>query len=574
MKKRKPRKMSLMVKLLLPTMIIVVFASTVLGLSAVRRLRTDLIAVGVDNAQMAANIAITAIDGDLVEQIKPGDEETDLYQELWSELYQLKEECGILYLYTLYNEDGEIYYGVDADEEDPCAIGEEFGATYEEFADIYDGNDYVQDYIDSTEDGDLITAYKPIYNSAGEVVAILGSDYDASGIVESINKGRMDIIKIAGMVLLESIIIIYFILRGVIKSLHRVDDKVYDLVHSEGDLTKKVIVKSGDELEMIADNINALLEHIRGVMMSVSDNSDILRASSKKVAKYLSDTSVSVTDVSATMQEMSAAMQETSASITNVNEAVTRIYDYVIQIADKAAEGRVSSAEIMKKASDIHDEAVQTRNAAEERTQQLRESINQKVKEAKAVKEINILTDNIIGITSQTNLLALNASIEAARAGEAGKGFAVVAEEIGKLAMDSSEAANKIREVSAKIIHVVNDLAKESTGIVDFMDEIALTGYDKLQETSEHYRDDVENTGNILQEFADASDHLKDNINEIREAIAAVNIALDENTKGVESVTNISAEIESAVADIEKEAAENRVIAKKLNQEVNKFKLD
>ncbi len=573
MEKRKPRKMSLMMKLMIVTLLIVSFAAGSLGLSTSRQLRSKLVAVGVENAQMAANIAVAEIDGDLVQQIRPETVDAEVYEAVWKNLANTKEDCGILYLYTLYVEDGIVYYGVDASE-DPCELGEEFGATYEEFADIYAGNDYVQDYIDYTEDGDLISAYKPIFNSAGEVVAILGSDYDAAGIVEDIATGERDIKVISAVIMLESAVIMYFILRSIIKSLHRVDDKVYDLVHSEGDLTKKVVVKSGDELEMIANNINALLEHIRGVMMNVSDNSDILRASSKKVAKYLGDTSVSVTDVSATMQEMSAAMQETSASITNVNDAVTKIYDYVIQIADKAADGEASSEGIMKKAEEIHEEAVKTRNEAAERTEQLRESINKKAKEAKAVKEINILTDNIIAITSQTNLLALNASIEAARAGEAGKGFAVVADEIGKLAMDSAAAANKIREVSAKIISVVNELAKESTGIVDFMDEIALTGYDKLQETSEHYRDDVANTANMLQEFAGASEHLKENINEIREAIAAVNIALDENTKGIESVTNLSAEIENAVSDIEKEAAENRIIAKKLNQEVNKFKLE
>ena len=573
MEKRKPRKMSLMMKLMIVTLLIVSFAAGSLGLSTSRQLRSKLVAVGVENAQMAANIAVAEIDGDLVQQIRPETVDAEVYEAVWTNLANTKEDCGILYLYTLYVEDGIVYYGVDASE-DPCEVGEEFGATYEEFEDIYAGNDYVQDYIDYTEDGDLISAYKPIFNSAGEVVAILGSDYDAAGIVEDIATGERDIKVISAVIMLESTVIMYFILRSIIKSLHRVDDKVYDLVHSEGDLTKKVVVKSGDELEMIANNINALLEHIRGVMMNVSDNSDILRASSKKVAKYLGDTSVSVTDVSATMQEMSAAMQETSASITNVNDAVTKIYDYVIQIADKAADGEASSEGIMKKAEEIHEEAVKTRNEAAERTEQLRESINKKAKEAKAVKEINILTDNIIAITSQTNLLALNASIEAARAGEAGKGFAVVADEIGKLAMDSAAAANKIREVSAKIISVVNELAKESTGIVDFMDEIALTGYDKLQETSEQYRDDVANTANMLQEFAGASEHLKENINEIREAIAAVNIALDENTKGIESVTNLSAEIESAVSDIEKEAAENRIIAKKLNQEVNKFKLE
>ena len=40
----------------------------------------------------------------------------------------------------------------------------------------------MQDYIDETEDGDLITVYKPITNSAGKVVAVLGCDYDASDI--------------------------------------------------------------------------------------------------------------------------------------------------------------------------------------------------------------------------------------------------------------------------------------------------------------------------------------------------------------------------------------------------------
>ena len=447
MKKRKPRKMSLMMKLMIVTLLIVSFAAGSLGLSTSNQLRSKLVAVGVDNAQMAANIAVAEIDGDLVQQIRSETVDAETYETVWTNLFNIKEYCGILYLYTLYVEDGIVYYGVDASE-DPCEVGEEFGATYEEFEDIYAGNDYVQDYIDYTEDGDLISAYKPIYNSAGEVVAILGSDYDAAGIVEDIATGERDIRVISAAVMLEATVIMYFILRRIIKSLHRVDDKVYDLVHSEGDLTKKVVVKSGDELEMIANNINALLEHIRGVMMNVSDNSDILRASSKKVAKYLGDTSVSVTDVSATMQEMSAAMQETSASITNVNDAVTKIYDYVIQIADKAANGEDASEDIMKKATEIHDEAVKIRNEAAERTEQLRESINKKAKEAKTVKEINILTDNIIAITSQTNLLALNASIEAARAGEAGKGFAVVAEEIGKLAMDSAAAANQIREVS------------------------------------------------------------------------------------------------------------------------------
>ena len=149
----------------------------------------------------------------------------------------------------------------------------------------------------------------------------------------------------------------------------------------------------------------------------------------------------------------------------------------------------------MKKAVGIYEGAVAKRNNASEKAKQLKDAINEKVQESKAVNEINVLTDNIIGITSQTNLLALNASIEAARAGEAGKGFAVVATEIGKLATDSAMAANKIREVSATVIQVVNKLAEESENMISFMDEVALSGYEELQETSESYRNDVDNIG-------------------------------------------------------------------------------
>lgn len=81
--------------------------------------------------------------------------------------------CGIAFLYTLYTDGDKVYYGVDTDNSDEqCMPGDEFEESYNELKDVFEGEEYVQDYIDSTEFGMLISVYKPIKNSSGDVVAI------------------------------------------------------------------------------------------------------------------------------------------------------------------------------------------------------------------------------------------------------------------------------------------------------------------------------------------------------------------------------------------------------------------
>lgn len=571
--KEKSRKMSIYLKILLPTTLIVILICLLLSLNTYIQIRNTMLSMAVEEANMAAASAVSVIDGDILMKLEPGCESGDDYQLLLQELTEMQETCGIKYLFTLYEENGQAYYGVDTDKEQKAAVGDPCETPYEELAAVFQGKDVVSDQIVSNQYGDLISAYKPIYNSAGQQIGVLGSDYDASPVLARLNEVLERVLLISGICLAVALIILFIVVKTIMRGLNVVDRKIYDLVHSEGDLTQKLDIHSGDELELIANNVNSLLEHIRSIMLNISKNSVQLTDSSKNVVQNLSGAEVSITDVSATMEEMSAAMEETNASLSQVNEAIMQIYEAIESISGQAGEGRDSSEIIMKNAMEIRKNAVSDQKEASRMAKEMAASVNEKIEKSRAVEEISTLTDNIISITEQTNLLALNASIEAARAGEAGKGFAVVAGEIGKLATDSAAAAAEIQKVSTEVIRAVNQLASESEAMLTFMDETAMSGYEKLLETSKNYQNDVENMNHLMKSFASRSDQLKVNMDDIREAVGAVAVAVEETAKGVTNVTEMAVDLTSNVQGIGEEADSNMGIANQLSEEVHKFKL-
>ncbi len=99
------------------------------------------------------------------------------------------------------------------------------------------------------------------------------------------------------------------------------------------------------------------------------------------------------------------------------------------------------------------------------------------------VENTTKILDMINNVAKNTRILGFNAGIEAARSGEHGRGFSVVAKEITKLADQSAESVNEIRQllqsmkekvalVSKNVNETISLSENQTTAIIDISTSI------------------------------------------------------------------------------------------------------
>ena len=371
------------------------------------------------------------------------------------------------------------------------------------------------------------------------------------------------------------VMVVVVIIKTVVKPLRKQTSELTEIIDEikggHGDRTKRVTVKSMDEIGQSSIGINHFIETLQNIMSNIISNSNVLDGVVGNVASSVAASSDNANDISAIMEELSATMEEVSATTNSVSENTTAAEGKVQKMADQTKVMSQYAQDMKKRATELEHTATENMNNTNEMIGEITTEMNQALENSKSVEKVAQLTADILNISSQTNLLALNASIEAARAGEAGKGFAVVADEIRQLADSSRETANNIQTINEQVIEAVQGLVVSSEKIVGYINENILPDYRAFVQGGQQYNDDATHIDNTMAEYAGEAQDILATMMEMTEAIEGISRAVEESANGVtDAATNIDSLVQS-MSTVNGQMEENSTVAKNLKEESAAF---
>ena len=341
---------------------------------------------------------------------------------------------------------------------------------------------------------------------------------------------------------------------------------------NNGDLTKRVNVKSSDEIGQLAQGINQFLDILQNTIGKIVEGSKNLDNMINSVGENVTVSNDNAQDVSSAMEELSATMQEIAATIQTVNDNTESVGKNVVDIADKTGQINNYSQDMRERADSLAKSADENKRTTDEMLGNIAGTLKKAIEDSKSVERVNELTGEILNISSQTNLLALNASIEAARAGEAGKGFAVVADEIRQLADSSRDTANNIQAINEHVTSAVYQLIDNSNKIIKYIEETILADYDSFVQAGAQYNEDACYISETMQEFAEKTEKLKELMKNTVESIEGISSGVEQSANAVTSSAVSTSQLVEQMNSIDKEMSESRNTVGELKAQTDVFK--
>jgi Methyl-accepting chemotaxis protein len=432
---------------------------------------------------------------------------------------------------------------------------------------VFVGNKFYSNSLKLGKAGHMDVTYKNknylyIYTPIGDTKMMMCALIPKASILESANNIKKMTIMLVAFAALIALLLGTGIATGISRVLISICMGLEKA--AAGKLNERFDTKRKDEFRLLTDRMTGMLSGICGIMKNTSIFSYRVMNSADLVSK-ISD------GILESMKYISRNIDEISGGVTTQSEDTLRCATDLMDFSEKM-DNVYHDTEQMGKIADITRETVDTgkfivdelsekSEASTKITNILVVEIDEVIKQSESIVDIIELINMI---ASETNMLSLNASIESARAGVYGRGFAVVAEEIRKLAEQSTQAGNKVKEM----VDVIRVSTNNTTNSVKQMEEYLISQNKSLRGTIEVFENInnqvntlVENIKKVQQNMTMMMEHKEDIVGSIQ-GISAVSQEITASTEEVNS--SISVQLD----EIQKLVEE----AEQLNTEANKLK--
>ena len=370
--------------------------------------------------------------------------------------------------------------------------------------------------------------------------------------------------------LAATIILVFGILRitnQVVRPVQKVTGVIGQI--AEGDFTQDLEVSGSDEIAVMSNNMQMFISNMRNTITEINHTAQWLNKQSlanEQVSNSLIDASKNQEGSMSLMGKLAEILSGQAAEVSNR-------MDYLAELVRKTHEDGNLAKSLMGESVGMSQSGKKDMEHINEGMISINQSIStlsaQIEKVGQAMAQIDDMVSMIMDIAEETNLLSLNASIEAARAGESGRGFAVVAEQIGKLAANSSTAADDIAKLTEEINHTVSAAVEDmEASVVEVEKNVSIVSeakttfvnlYGKVEETSRRVEQMIDSIGKV-NEVANQLDAIMEKQNIVASQISDSAKEMSETT---ESMTTSSSIVAESAEELKKESVE---LMEKMNQ--------
>ncbi len=567
----KTRKLGIFTQLFIWLAILLLLGNVILGYFAYSRSKEALFEQIQGNAINIAQCAAMNVSGDVLKNIVAGDEETAEYSEIIDELALFRDNAEIEYIYTLRQiEESKYEFVVDADPEEPAAIGDECEATdamnkaFQEKITTADDEPFTDEW------GSHVSAYSPIF-SEDTLIGAVGVDISANWIDDQMKALRNLVVIICIITYLISLVVLLLLMMKFKRSMSKLNNKVKELASGTGDLTKEIDIYTGDEMEEIAGNMNAFIRQIRELVQEVAQSTkeihetgEALNTTVNANVHVMSEMNSEIGDISASMEESADSTKALSTNLAECSRHMAVFVENVNEIRDMVQRANENA----QKTSAM---AKENRKNAMDSIRELQYKMQQTSQDAKKIEQVKQIAEEIGEIAGQTRMLSLNAQIEAARAGTMGSGFAVVATEVGHLSDDIDQAIAEINEINGQVLNAVSTLTEVLEEMINFVTQDVAKDYDSFATLGEEYGTTTDSIRVQMTEIEKQSKQISGSIEEINETVQNITSTVILTAENANQLAESTSQIAESLENLNEASQKNSKHSENLSEKVRKY---